>query len=500
MARSKKIEENKPRGMNIKANSIDRLPKNYTDKILYPKKVTIPKTLGKPDKNKKVMAMDSCIQRIWKDFNCNNLDFPMFMGYALLSNVAQEPLIRAGVETIADDMTRKFIEIISKGEDESNRVIELTEDLERYKIKSIFNKALANCGYFGGCLVYIDVGPLSDEDKLTPLYLDKELFQKGSFRGLKVIEPINIYPGLYNTTDPTDENYYNPETWFILGKEYHRSRFLYFSENDVPLLLKPAYNFFGIPSAQMALDYARNFTENRKSAQRLLNKFSLLVWATDMSGFFSGGSCNPIEERIKYAARNRDNDGVMVTDKETEEMYQINTPLSGVIDIVQESLDLLCVLFGIPKDKYLGDLPKGLNAGNEGTIRIYYDKIASKQHKQCDDPVEKILKILQLNRYHNIDEKISFSFMPLWEMSDREIADMNNVKANTDTLHLTNGAISAAEIRQRIANDPLSGYNELTAEDDNENGIPDDLEGNENTSKPSIIERILHPNRERQSI
>ncbi len=428
----------------------------------------LPFTLGKPQNNPTVMAMDACINHIidmcapeWQA-----LAVPRFLGYPMLSNIAQDPLIRSGIEVIVDDMTRKFIDLTSKGENDlSTSIAELESDLQSFRIKSIFNRALATTGYQGGCLVYIDVGELDDEEKKTPLYLDAATFKKGSFRGLRIIEPINLYPGRYDTLDPTSEDYFNPETWFVLGKEYHRSRFLYFAQNEVPLILKPLYNFFGISLAQQVLEYVQNFTENRRSAQRLLNKFSLTIWRTDMSQFLSGGDCNSLTQRVKYFNAQRSNDGTVLLDKETEEMEQINTPLSGVTDIVSMSLDLAPVILGISKDKYFGDLPKGLNASSEGTNRIYYDKIQSLNEKICYDNVEKVLKILQLNRYGEIDDNISFQFAPLWEMDERERAEINKVKADTVAVYLDRGALSAEEVRGALADNPDSGFSNIDVDD-----------------------------------
>lgn len=428
----------------------------------------LPFTLGKPQNNPTVMAMDACINHIidmcapeWQA-----LAVPRFLGYPMLSNIAQDPLIRSGIEVIVDDMTRKFIDLTSKGENDlSTSIAELESDLQSFRIKSIFNRALATTGYQGGCLVYVDVGELDDEEKKTPLYLDAATFKKGSFRGLRIIEPINLYPGRYDTLDPTSEDYFNPETWFVLGKEYHRSRFLYFAQNEVPLILKPLYNFFGISLAQQVLEYVQNFTENRRSAQRLLNKFSLTIWRTDMSQFLSGGDCNSLTQRVKYFNAQRSNDGTVLLDKETEEMEQINTPLSGVTDIVSMSLDLAPVILGISKDKYFGDLPKGLNASSEGTNRIYYDKIQSLNEKICYDNVAKVLKILQLNRYGEIDDNISFQFAPLWEMDERERAEINKVKADTAAVYLDRGALSAEEVRGALADNPDSGFSNIDVDD-----------------------------------
>lgn len=428
-----------------------------------------PVTLGMP--KDKTIAMDECIKCTDGIINhfapeWQALAAPKFLGYALLSSIAQDPLIRAGIETIADDMTRKFIDLTSQGEEDlSAKISELESDLQRFRIKSLFNRALSTTGYQGGCLVYIDMGELDDEEKKVPLYLDSSTFKQGSFKGFKIIEPINVYPGVYNSSDPTADDYFNPETWYILGKEYHKSRFLYFAQNEVPLLLKPLYNFFGISLSQQVLEYVQNFTENRRSAQRLLNKFSLTIWKTDMSAFLSGGDCNSLTQRVKYFNAQRNNDGTALIDKELEDMVQINTPLSGVTDIVSMSLDLAPVILGISKDKYFGDLPKGLNASSEGTNRIYYDKIQSLNEKICYDNVEKVIKILQLNRYGEIDDNISFQFAPLWEMDERERAEINKIHADTAAVYVDRGCLSQEEIRGALAANPDSGYSNIDVDD-----------------------------------
>lgn len=428
-----------------------------------------PITLGMP--KDKTIAMDECIKCTDGIINhfapeWQALAAPKFLGYALLSSIAQDPLIRAGIETIADDMTRKFIDLTSQGEEDlSAKISELESDLQRFRVKSLFNRALSTTGYQGGCLVYIDMGELDDEEKRVPLYLDSSTFKQGSFKGFKIIEPINVYPGVYNSSDPTADDYFNPETWYILGKEYHKSRFLYFAQNEVPLLLKPLYNFFGISLSQQVLEYVQNFTENRRSAQRLLNKFSLTIWKTDMSAFLSGGDCNSLTQRVKYFNAQRNNDGTALIDKELEDMVQINTPLSGVTDIVSMSLDLAPVILGISKDKYFGDLPKGLNASSEGTNRIYYDKIQSLNEKICYDNVEKVIKILQLNRYGEIDDNISFQFAPLWEMDERERAEINKIHADTAAVYVDRGCLSQEEVRGALAANPDSGYSNIDVDD-----------------------------------
>ena len=157
----------------------------------------------------------------------------------------------------------------------------------------------------------------------------------------------------------------------------------------------------------------------------------------------------------------RNNDGVMLLDNETEDMFQLNTPLSGVTDIVQMSLDLLTTASHQPDVKLFGKNPKGLGGSDAEAIRIYYDYVLGLAEKIFKDNLEKIIKILQINRYGKVNDEIGFKFNPLWEMSDKEIADLNKVKADTDAINVELGVISPEEVRQRLAGDPMSGYSNI---------------------------------------
>ena len=51
--------------------------------------------------------------------------------------------------------------------------------------------------------------------------------------------------------------------------------------------------------------------------------------------------------RVRYFARNRDNYGIELVDKEDEDIVQINTPLSGAMDIVRQALEMLAAADGV---------------------------------------------------------------------------------------------------------------------------------------------------------
>lgn len=439
-----------------------------------------PLTLGKPKAEQDILAMDYAGSTNIYDYVGNATSaFGMFgsaefIGYAALSNLMQDGLLRIGAETLADEMTRKWIQFDFAGEDGDHdakkKVNPILNDIEteftRLDVRGIFNKAEFYNEYFGGCLVYIDTGYSDDDEELlTPLVIDKAKVKKGSLINLMVVEPVNVYPGIYNSNEPLKQNYFVPETWFVLGKEVHKSRLLFFAPNTPPILLKPAYNFFGIPPVQMVLDYVANFTDSREAAARLLQKFSLTYLRTNMEAILSGGSGEALDLRADLIAKYRDNNSLVMTDMETEDMAQINTPMNGVIDIVRQTLEFVAALWRIPVVKFLGISPGGMNATGESDFQNFYDHVCSLQEKRFRDNIQTLLEIVQLNLGKEPDPNIEFKFVPLKEMSAKETAEIQKMNAETNDIYVTMGAVSQQEVRQKIADDPDSGFNGIDVDD-----------------------------------
>lgn len=398
-------------------------------------------------------ALSGAVKDFFGACEVNYLARP-FIGYAQCADLMQDGLMQAGVETVADEMTRKFIEISAPDEMVKKR---LEAELQRLDARGVFNRAAAWCGYFGGCLVYMDTGD-APEDLAKPIALTPEFIAQGSLRGLRIIEPVVATPGWYNSSDPLAADYFEPRAWYVQSTLVDASRLLVFRQNTPPLLLKAAYNFFGVPAVQIALDYVAHFTQTRESAAKLLKKFSTTVFKTDISRLLYGGDAAQAKARIGQFAAQRDNDGVAVLDYESEAMEQLNTPLSGVDVIVRQALELLAVVWRIPAVKLFGISPAGLNATGESDMQNFYDYVASRQAKVFAEPLGRLLKAVQLSVAGAVDPAVTYAFVPLWEMTAREKADRDKVLADTDAVYLDRGVLSEEEARNALAAQPGGRY------------------------------------------
>lgn len=403
--------------------------------------------------------------------------YPQFLGYGYLTGLAQNGLIRAGCEMIADEMVEKGITLTTKGNndpdtDKQAKLDRLNELITKINLLPTLRKAVSISKYYGGSLVYMDFDGIdtASENLLNPLILTKNELRDKKLRRLKVIEPYNLSPGQYNAADPLQEYYFKPRYWFVMGKAVDASRFLPpVQENELPTILRPAYNFFGIPLAQIVLDAVAHFTECREAEARLLSKFSLTVFKTNLNEqLFSGGDWSQIDNRVNNFVQYRSNDGVMLIDKESEDIDIKSMSLAGVKDIVSQAMEIVAAYFNEPVTKMWGLTPSGFNTG-ESDLNNHYDHIASQQEKQLRDQIEYVLKVLQVQEWGEIDNEITFTFNPLSEEKEESIATVNKIKAETQQIYISNGVISPDEGRECLKADPKSGFNNL-----NEESVPEE--------------------------
>lgn len=407
---------------------------------------------------------------------------PSFMGYAALSSLTQNGLIRACIETVADDMTREWIEIdaidVNQDGDESDELKALEDALIEYRVRDIAHKAAEFNGYFGGAMIFIDTGA-STEQLLLPLDISDKSAELKNFKRFTLIEPINLFPGNYVSSDPLSPRYFKPDTWWVLGKQVHSSRLIRVCGNDVPVILKPTYNFLGIPQAQILYDYVIHFQDARAAETRLLEKFSINIIKTDMQDVLTNqNATSGIDARIGYMASYMSNDGILALDKEMEEFVNVSVPISGVTDIVRQQLEFIVALNRTPAVKLLGISPAGFNSGDADT-KNYNDHISSQQEKILRTPVQKMLDVLQIVTLGRLDKSVSFKFKGLNEEDEKAIADAQDVMATTRVKYLSEGVVSQEEVRKAISEDPHSGFFGIDAEavpegnddEETENGI-----------------------------
>jgi uncharacterized protein len=457
-----------------------------------------------------------------------------FLGYPYLSELAQRPEFRLFAEIPAEEMTRKWTKFRGS-QDEStkeknrnadndnegdrqrarfraatdakprtdarNKEIEAKiKELQDYevelKVKGWFKAAAIQDKLFGIGHLMLDLKDANirqnrnDPELSTSIGNGRDRVSrgklkgaKGCLRGIRTIEPIWVYPTTYNAQNPMLESWYDPQVWYVMGSEIHKTRLLSFIGRPVPDILKPAYAFGGLSMTQMGQPYVDIWLRTRESVGEMVHAFSIIGIATNMATTTmpggSGGGNGDVLARIALFNYLRDNQGTWAYDKNTEDIKNIAIPLSGLPELQAQSQEHMCSVARIPVVKFTGVQPMGLNATSEGELRAFEETTAGGQEHLFRDNLTTVYDVMQYSLWGQRDPDITYDFVPLREETPKELAEIRKLDAETAQIRIDSGVISQEEERTRVANDEESGYEGLDPTD-----VPDLLEEEEEGLEP----------------
>jgi phage-related protein (TIGR01555 family) len=417
------------------------------------------------------LAMDDVItgQQGWAALSGRFSEGIGFMGYPYLAELSQRPEYRRISETIAKEMTRKWIKLQATGEDDKTEKLKAIEtEMKRLKVQHAFREVAELDGFFGRAHIYLDTGDGENPEELKSTIGDgssdltkMKVNPQKRLQRIAVIEPVWTYPNAYNASDPLRMDYFNPTSWFVQGRLIHSTRLLTFVGREVPDLLKPTYSFGGLSLSQMAKPYIDNWLRTRQAVSDLIYKFSTTVLKTNLKAALDGGSGEEMEDRAKLFTAYHDNHGMMMLDKDSEDFINVSVPLGSLDHLQAQSQEHMSAVSGIPLVKLLGITPSGLNASSDGEMRCFYDWIEATQEAFFTDHLSTIINLIQFSLYGELDPEIGFKWEPLWTMDDAALATVRKTNMDTDIAAINGGIIMPQEARIRLAAEEDSPYASL---------------------------------------
>ncbi len=431
-----------------------------------------------------------------------------FLGYTYLSELALQAEYRIMSETIADDATRKWIDFDVTGDEKkqaeaskndpagheermadpderkkrvasagkTDRVKELQDDQLRLEVQHRYYEQARNGGFFGRTHLFHDIRTVDKGDDIDPEELktsigdsrdetSKGKVPKGSFKGLRTIEPLWTYPLMYNAINPLRKDWYNPQVWYVQGNEIHGTRLQTFVPHPVPDMLKPAYAFGGLSLTQMAKPYVDRWLTTVTSVNQLIHSFSVMVLMTDLATLMQPGNVANLLARVAMSNMFRDNQGTQVINKNTEDYKNISASLAGLHELQAQSQEHMTFPGRIPLVKFTGIQPAGLNASSEGEIEVYDDSINAYQMRVLDANLRRTINFEQLSLWGEIDPEITHRWQQLRPMTQEEKGKKEKDDAERNQKYVDMGALSPGEVRKIIIDDKDLPYTGLTPDD-----------------------------------
>jgi phage-related protein (TIGR01555 family) len=383
-----------------------------------------------------------------------------FLGFPYLAELNQITEYRTPAELLSDEMTRRWGKVVNAGEDDlADKLADITERMEQLKVRDKFRECALKTEEFGRSHLSIIIKG-QDSDATRQLPLDK--IEQGTLVGFTSIEPYWLTPYSWNSTDPMRPDFYKPQSWYVLGRKTHASRMMTFIFREVPDLLKPAYDFAGISMTQLMMPYVNRWLRTAKNVNDLINIFSIVTLATDLNALLE----DPVEFEKRMAAftRARDNRGMMLVNKDTEELSVNEASLASLDKLQAQSQEHMATPARTPLIKFFGITPSGLNATAEPELRVHEAYVKGMQEKGYNTHIDRVLALVQMDMYGEVDPNIKWEWTPLFEPSGKELAEIRKSDADRDAAYVNMGAIDNEEVRGKLKSDPESGYNNLVGD------------------------------------
>lgn len=139
-------------------------------------------------------------------------------------------------------------------------------------------------------------------------------------------------------------------------------------------------------------------------------------------------------------------------DADGEDFERKQTPMTGLPEMMDRWALRMASAAKMPATLLFGQSPAGLSATGESDIRLFYDRLRSDQETDLRPSIELLFQLIFLSQdgptKGKEPEQWSFTFNALWQMTQKEEADLRKVTADTDSINISHGIYSPEEASQ----------------------------------------------------
>ena len=391
-----------------------------------------------------------------------------FIGFQACALLKQNPFIDRACtipakDAIAPDYKLSYINDADKVEDDKTPDIDELADIKDqsrriYKINDICVQHTVNKKTYG----YSIVIPVVDGvDMSKPYNIDG--VKKGSYHGMAVVEPywVNTELDAEAAGDPSSPHFYEP-TWYVLagGKRIHRSWVIKAINSEVSDVLKPTYFFGGIPLTQQIYERVYAADKVANEAPMLAMTKRLLVVDADVRNMVA----NPdtVIELMQALTELRDNFGVYAKNA-GDQVTQIDTSLADFDALIMTQYQLVASIAGMPATKILKTTPKGFNATGEYEDKDYKQSLVEIQENDYLPLITRHNELYTKSVYGRVIP-LDVTFNPIDTPTEKEVAEIAQIKSQTAANHINAGITTADEERDILRNEDGSAYSALPEE------------------------------------
>lgn len=348
-------------------------------------------------------------------------------GFKVNANIGNNRLVSSSQESIEPQNISRLIE---------NRLYEL-------HVQERLTEALRYLRtYSNGCLLYYIVeADIPQVDLTQPLPVD-----------IIQIDSINVIPESQFSIQFVEEN--------PLSNLYHKPRFHVHSSYIHPSRINWMVKDWNrtLKTGKSVLDDVLEIVKSQNiavwSISNLFYELSLKIFKSPHTGkSLNGDELKAFLERLRLAASTQTTIALNTDEELIKQNFSIGDSGKGILDWITDNI---AILSEIPQARLKGAAHGVLASGNYDMMN-YFEYVKRIQKHYLYKPLNDIVQMVIMERngiirqtippemLKNIDWEIEFN--PLWELSTKDQAELEKLKAERDKLDIESGKITPQEAR-----------------------------------------------------
>jgi phage-related protein (TIGR01555 family) len=357
-------------------------------------------------------------------------------------------LARRIVDLPAREMTRQWLEI----EGDTDGIV--LGELERLEAQARIKEMLTWTRAKGGA-----IGVMLAEDGSSDLALPLDEGRIKALAGINVFDRFRVQytqSDLYK--DPTNPKYLKPEFYTIQPLEgasfkVHETRCLRMDGLILPALLRSKNQGWGDSVLQAVYDELRALGEAYSGAEKMIAEFVQAVMSVEglIQMLASTGGGARVKERLELLDLSLSMFNLCMVDAKGETYAKHSSSVGGVPELLDRFKERVSAVAGISQTLLFGVSPAGLNATGASDIRHDYDNFKAGQEETLTPVLRRLVYLIAISK--SVPKAKPFAeakilWKPLWQPTEREVADTRKVDADRAAALVTAGILMAEEVRQ----------------------------------------------------
>jgi phage-related protein (TIGR01555 family) len=376
----------------------------------------------------------------------------VFLAQEELENLYGEWLPRRIVDIYADQATRKGFKVLFGGDGvRAEEVQGIEQTIEDLYILEHLNLAAKNARLYGGAclLLFIDDG--------RPAYMPVD---KRNIRRIEEIECLDrwqIAPVINeeNLYDYSKATYYQIISGDLINEPtltyIHKDRILRFDGDWLPYRVRQRNYGWGMSSLQTVYDSFRHYWTGLNSAATLLTEFDIFVHKVrGLAAMLAAGKESSIRDRLQVNDMSKSIYRGYAIDAEKEELEFISRNFGGIGEILEKLRVDIIGASKIPHTVLFGESPSGLGSTGRSEERDFAKMLSDYQSVHFKRPMKKLLEYIMLSKEGptkgEMPDSWRIAFNPLFELNEREMADVRARVAAVDGRYIQLGVLTPKEV------------------------------------------------------